>query len=287
MLHVPRLLVACLLSCACAPAFAAEPLLPQAEAYTTRDSWRQPVAPVRIADHTWHIGTEGLTTLLIKTRDGAILIDGGVAQAADMVLANMQSLGVAPHDLELMLASHAHGDHVGPFAAIERATGAQVLNTAESAWLMAHGGADDLHFGDQILYPPVQTDRIVRDGEVVELGGLRLTAHFVPGHTPGSLAWTWTDMRDGQPVRIAYVDSLTWPGYELEGHPRYPGIIDDYRGTFATVRGLACDLLLTPHPEASGWSFAGGEARRPTPMSCAEYASAAETQLDAQLRDGR
>ena len=101
-----------------------------------------------------------------------------------------------------MLASHAHGDHVGPFAAIERATGAQVLNTAESAWLMAHGGADDLHFGDQILYPPVQTDRIVRDREVVELGGLRLTAHFVPGHTPGSLAWTWT-MRPRREVNAA------------------------------------------------------------------------------------
>lgn len=280
---VPRPIVACLLLCACAPAFAAEPPLPQAEAYTTRDSWRQPVAPVRIADHTWHIGTAGLTTLLVRTGDGAILIDGGVPQAADMLLANMQSLGVAPRDLELMLASHAHGDHVGPSAAVARATGAQVLNSAESAWLMAHGGSNDIHFGDAILYPPVQTDRIVRDGEVIELGGMQLTAHDVPGHTPGSLAWTWTDTRDGQPVRIAYVDSLTWPGYQLEGHPRYPRIVDDYRRTFAAVRALPCDVLLTPHPDASGWRFADGEARRPRPMTCAEYADAAEAQLERQL----
>src|SRR5690606_7610810 len=107
----------------------------------------------------------------------------------------------------LMLASHAHGDHVGPSAAIERATGATVVNSAESAWLMAHGGSNDIHFGDGILYPPVQTDRLVRDGGVVELGGMQLTAHAMPGHTPGSLAWTWTDTRDGVPVRIAFANS--------------------------------------------------------------------------------
>lgn len=84
-------------------------------------------------------------------------------------------------------------------------------------------------------------------------------------------------------MRIAYVDSLTAPGYALAGHPRYPGIVDDYRGTFATVSRLACDLLLTPHPEASGWTFADGEARRSRPMTCAEYAEAAEAQLARQL----
>ena len=118
---------------------------------------------MRIADNTWNIGTVGLSALLVRTDAGAILIDGGVPQAADMLLANMQSLGVAPADLELILSSHAHGDHVGPLAAVKRATGARVVNSAESAWLMAHGGADDIHFGDAILYPPVQTDRVVRD----------------------------------------------------------------------------------------------------------------------------
>src|SRR5690606_34786388 len=106
---------------------AAEPVLPQAEAYTTPDSWRQPVAPVRIADHTWHIGTAGLTALLVVTDDGALLTDGGVPQAADMWLSNMQRLGVAPDDLKLMLSTQAHGDHVGPFAAIERDTVASML----------------------------------------------------------------------------------------------------------------------------------------------------------------
>ena len=276
-----------LLLASSATAVAAEPVLPQARAYTTPDAWRQPVAPVRIADHTWHIGTAGITALLLKTRDGAILIDGGVPQAADMLLAHMRALGLAPGDLKLILASHAHGDHVGPIAAIQRATGARVVNNAETAVLMARGGSDDIHFGDDILYPPVQTDRVIRDGEVVALGGLRLTAHFIPGHTPGSIAWTWDDTRDGATLRIAYVDSLTAPGYTLVGNARYPRIVEDYRASFDTVRALPCDLLLTPHADASGWDFASTAKPHPAPMTCAAYANRAGQNFDVQLKGAK
>lgn len=271
-------LFAALLATCCA-AQAAEPVLPQAEAYTTPNGWRQPVAPVRIADHTWHIGTAGITAVLVVTDDGAILIDGGVQQATDMLLAHMDSLGVAPGDLELMLSTQGHGDHVGPFAELKRATGARVAGSAESAWLMAHGGSDDIHFGDEILYPPVQTDRVVRDGEVVEMGGMRLTAHYMPGHTPGSTAWTWTDTRDGKPVCIAYVDSLTAPGYKLRENPRYPRLVEDYQRSFDVVRALPCDVLLTPHPEPSGWDFANAANPNPRPTTCKAYADAAEKAL--------
>lgn len=281
--NVPKspLLLAGLLLSLPGVASATDPL-PQAQAYTTRESWRQPIAPVRIAERTWHVGTAGITALLVNTDDGAILIDGGVAQAADMLLANLRTLGVAPGELKLILTSHAHGDHAGPLAAVQRATGARVLASAESAWLLAHGGSDDLHFGDEILFPPVRTDRLVHDGEVVELGGVRLTAHFVPGHTPGSTAWTWTDTRDGQPVRIAYVDSLSAPGYTLHGHARYPKLTADYARSFDIVRQLPCDLLLTPHPDASGWVFADGKATQSTPTDCRAYADEAEKALAAQ-----
>jgi len=276
---MPKSLLLASLLAACALARAAEPVLPQAEPYTTPESWRQPVAPVRIADHTWHIGTANLTALLVVTDDGAILIDGGLPQAADMLLANMQALGVAPEDLEIMLSTQAHGDHVGPLAAIKRATGARMAANAETAWLLAHGGSNDIHFGDGILYPPVQADRLVRDGEVVALGGMRLTAHYMPGHTPGSTAWTWTDTKDGKPVRIAYVDSLTAPDYQMHDNPRYPRLAEDYKRSFDVVRALPCDVLLTPHPDFSGWDFADAENPNPRPTSCKAYADAAEVAL--------
>ena len=276
----------CLLLSACGLARAADPVLPQGKAYLSPEAWRQPVAPVRIADHTWQIGTAGITALLLKTDRGALLIDGGVPQAADMLLAHMRALGVAPGDLKFILASHAHGDHAGPLAAIQRATGAQVVNNAESAVLMARGGSDDIHFGDDILYPPVQTDRILHDGEVVALGDLRLTAHFIPGHTPGSIAWTWDDTQHGTTLHIAYVDSLTAPGYQLVGNPRYPHIVEDFQRSFDIVRVLPCDILLTPHADASGWNFASATNPHPAPMRCPAYADAAAKSLALQVKSG-
>ncbi|SNT82465.1 L1 family subclass B3 metallo-beta-lactamase [Stenotrophomonas sp. CC120222-04] len=266
-----------------AHATAAEAPLPQLRAYTVDTSWLQPMAPLQIADHTWQIGTENLTALLVQTAEGAILLDGGMPQMAGHLLDNMKARGVAPQDLRLILLSHAHADHAGPVAELKRRSGAHVVANAESAVLLARGGSDDLHFGDGITYPPTNADRIVMDGEVVTVGGIEFTAHFMPGHTPGSTAWTWTDTREGKPVRIAYADSLSAPGYQLQGNPRYPHLIEDYRRSFATVRALPCDVLLTPHPGASNWDYAAGARAGAKALTCKAYADAAEQKFDAQL----
>lgn len=263
---------------------AAEPLLPASPPDETPVPWRQPVAPFRISEHTWYIGTAGLSALLVKTPEGAVLIDGGLPQAADLLLERMRSLGVAPGELKWILHSHAHADHAGPIAAVQRATGARVVSNAESAALLARGGSDDLHFGDGLAYPPVHADRLVQDGETVELGGIAFTAHFTPGHTPGSLSWTWRDRREGRDQRIAYVDSLSAPGYRLAGNPRYPHIVDDYRRSFDAVRALACDVLVTPHPDASGWDPAATAAPLKAATTCRDYADRAARNLDEQLQ---
>nr|WP_245156526.1 subclass B3 metallo-beta-lactamase [Lysobacter solisilvae] len=260
-------------------ALAAEPL-PVSPAADTPEHWRQPVTPFRIADHTWYVGTQGLTALLVKTDAGAVLIDGGLPQAAQYVLANLRSLGVEPGQLKFILHSHAHADHSGALAALKRATGATLVSNAESAVLLARGGSDDMHFGDELPYPPVHADRLLMDGETVDLGAIHLRAHFTPAHTPGSLSWTWTDTRDGKPLRIAYLDSFSAPGYRLVDHPRYPRIVEDYRRGFATARALPCDLLITPHPDGSGWKTETGTAGE---MSCPDYVARAEKALEAEV----
>lgn len=269
-----------------APLAAEEKPLPQLKAYEVPDSWRTPVKPLRITEHVWQIGTRGLTALLIKTDSGAVLIDGGMPQAADHLLANMRTLGVAPRDLKWILLSHGHADHAGPLAAIKRATGARVVANAESAHLLASGGAGDIHFGDALLYPSVTVDRYVQDGEIIALGDLQFQVHFVPGHTPGSMAWTWREQREGKELDVAYVDSLTAPGYQLLDNPRYPYIVRDFRLTLAKVRDLPCELLLTPHPGASGWSY-GDVATQEKVMDCRDYSTAAQIALDKRIEKER
>lgn len=263
-------------------AFSHDSTLPQLKAYEAPPEWLTPIAPLRISDNVWQIGTASLTVLLIKTGNGAVIIDGGMPQQARLTLDNIKLLGLDPSDVRYILHSHAHTDHAGPLAAIREATRATLVSNAESAALLQRGGSADLHFGDSITFPSVHADRLVQDGEAIELGGKTFTVHFTPGHTPGSMSWTWTDTRDGTPLRIAYVDSLSAPGYQLFNNPRYPKLMEAFRYTFATVRGLPCDMLITPHAEGSGWNYSN-TIPRATFMSCAEYADAAERKIDQQL----
>ena len=121
--HRPYALLAALLAALLLPLpLAAQSVLPQTKAYEVPESWRRPVQPFQVAERTWYVGTEGLSALLVKTGDGAVLIDGGMPQAAPMLLEHLQSLGVAPADVRLILHSHAHADHAGPLAALRSAT---------------------------------------------------------------------------------------------------------------------------------------------------------------------
>jgi len=280
------LVASCVSACGVVPADAAQPL-PQLKAYTVDPEWLTPVAPVRISDHVWQIGTHSLTALLVRTDEGAVLIDGGMPQSARLLLDNMARVGVRPQDLRLILHSHAHADHAGPLAELRRATGARLVSNAESAVLLQRGGSDDLHYGDRFLFPPVSVDRLVQDGETVMLGDMVFTVHFTPGHTPGSMSWTWTDTHQGRPLRMAYVDSLGAPGYQLQGNPRVPNLLQMFGASFATVRALPCDLLLTPHADNSGWDYADAAHPQPRPTSCVAYADAAERALETQLRAGQ
>ncbi|WP_288130047.1 subclass B3 metallo-beta-lactamase [Microbulbifer sp.] len=263
-------------------AVSAETALPQLQAYEVPADWRTPVKPLQIADQTWQIGSKSLTALLVKTGNGAVLIDGGMPQMAEHLLSNMQALDVAPEDLKWILHSHGHADHAGPLAAIKNASAARIASNAESSRLLARGGAGDLHFDDGLLFPSVSVDRYLQDGEQIVLGEVTFTVHFIPGHTPGSMAWTWRDSLNGQEIDIAYVDSLTAPGYQLIGNVRYPNIVADFHRSFDRISALPCDLLLTPHPHASGWTY-GDKALRKKSVSCSKYTENAQRVLQEQL----
>lgn len=243
-------------------------------------AWHAPRDAFHLIGNTWYVGTEAITVLLIRGSHGAVLIDTGVPESAAWVLKNIEATGTKPSEVELILTTHAHLDHVGAIAQLKQATGARVLATEGSKALLEAGGRDDLHFGNTLTYPPVVVDDVVRDGEVVRVGDLHLTAHATPAHTPGSTSWTWLGS-DG--TKMAYVDSLSTPGYKLVGHTRYPDIVADFRKGFATIRALPCDVLLTPHPEASSLFERSAARTLVDADACKAYADRSEVRLDEQL----
>jgi metallo-beta-lactamase class B len=207
-------------------------------------SWNQPVEPFRIAGNLYYVGASDITSYLITTPKGHIILDGGFEETVPMILANIRKLGFNVEDVKILLSSHAHYDHAGGLAELKRITGATFYASAEDIPQLARGGLDDPQFGNRFPFTPVFADRIIRDKSKVSLGGTTLTARITPGHTRGCTTWT---MRAGG-HDVVFVGSPSVPSdYRLTDNRRYPGAVSDYRTQFAILKSLPVDIFLASH----------------------------------------
>jgi metallo-beta-lactamase class B len=217
-------------------------------------SWNQPVEPYRILGNLYSVGANDVTSFLIATSAGHILLDGGFEETVPIIQENVKKLGFKLEDVKILLNSHAHYDHAGGLAGLKKRTGAMLYASEPEAPLLARGGKGDFRFGDELAFPPVQADRTFQDGDTVTLGGATLTAHLTPGHTMGNTTWTMKVEEGGKSYDVVFVGSATInPGVVLTNNPRYSGIAEDYAKTFRVLKSLPCDVFLAAHA-----SFYGG-----------------------------
>lgn len=225
-------------------------LVPTAPAQSI-ESWRdmnRPVEPFRIMGNLYYVGANSVTSFLITTPDGHILIDSGFQETVPMIRESVAKLGFEFDDIRILLNSHAHIDHAGGLAEIKRLTGAKMIASAADAPLLERGGRGDPIIGDIGHYPPVQVDRRVNDGEIVELGGAKLTARVTPGHTPGCTSWAMEVEEDGESYLAVSICSLSiLDGMQFLEEPTYPGIADDFARSIEILEGLPCEVFLASH----------------------------------------
>lgn len=244
--------------------------------------WNEPQAPFRIAGDLYYVGAKNVAAYAVKTPEGIILIDTGFAQTVPQIEANLKTLGMDIADVKFILNSHAHSDHAGGIAAAKAQTGAQLVLSKADAELMAAGGRGDFTWGDDLAYPRATADRIIADGETVELGGAVLTAHVTPGHTKGCT--TWTMQAGGKNVVILCGTSA--PGYDLVDNVKYPQIAEDYRRSFRAMAALPCDIGLVGHPESIGLAekaAKGGADAFVDPAGCKKTIADASAAFDKEL----
>lgn len=208
-------------------------------------SWSQAIKPFHIAGPIWYVGTKGLAVYAIKTDAGTILVSSGLAQSAGLIERNLRAIGVGPGQLKLMLNSHAHFDHAAAFAQLRRDTGAKLVSSAADAPALRAGRHEADNENGHTRFPAVPVDRVVRDGETLRLGNVGITATLTPGHTPGCTTWS---MPVGK-LRVVFPCSLTVAGNVLKGNRAYPGIVADYRRSFARMGAMPADIVLPMHPE--------------------------------------
>jgi metallo-beta-lactamase class B len=223
------------------------PFLLFAQKTETERSWNQPVEPFKIIENIYYVGANEITSFLITTPQGHILIDGGFVETAPQILVNIKKLGIRHEDVKILLNSQSHHDHAGGFAELKRVTGAKLAIMEQDKAQIESGGRNDFAWGDAGLYPVVKVDRILRDGDTIALGGTTLRAVRTPGHTKGCTTWTMTATENGKPYNVVWVCSTTAPGYKLVGNTNYPNIVQDYRRTFDILKKLPCDVFLASH----------------------------------------
>jgi len=249
-----------------------------------------PRAPFRIADNLYYVGASDVTSYLIVTRDGYILLDGGFAQTAPMILDHVRALGFDPKKIKFILNSHAHFDHAGGIAAIRAATGARFIASGPDAPYLETGDSHDFALKDA-AFPPVKPDRIIGDGGTVSLGGVTMTAHLTAGHTKGCTTWTLPLRVDGKPRTALFLCSLSvLSQFRLIGSPLYPNQAADFEKTFATLKSLPCDVFLGAHGvffdlNGKQAKLAAGVKPNPfiDPKGCRAFIAAAQAAFDTRL----
>ncbi len=214
-----------------------------------QNNWNTPTEPFHIIDNLYYVGTEGLASYLVVTREGNILIDGATPQAAAQIEANIAKLGFKIADIKIILNSHAHYDHSGGLAQLKTDTGAQLqamdgdISALEGGFYL---GSEDVK---AMSAPPVRVDKVLHAGDVVKLGGVELKANLTPGHTRGCTSWGLTVKEGGKSYDALIFCSATVAANRITPPLQYAGIIEDYRATFVKAKTMKVDIPLAPHPD--------------------------------------
>ena len=264
------------------------------------DAWNAPHEPFRIFGNTWYVGMAGVSSVLITSDAGHILLDGGLTQSAPAIDAHIRQLGFRTEDVRLIGASHEHYDHVGGLAALQRFTGAPVAMSPIGLRALAQGLPTDddpqIGFGRAVnAFPRVANLRAAGDGETLHVGPLAITAHHTPGHTPGAVTWTWRSCEGTHCADIVYVDSLNpiaAPGFRFSGDGARPSQVEAFRRSLDTVAALPCDIVIAVHPQAA--DLDGKLKRRAAKPAvdpfvdangCRAYADGIRTRLEARVAE--
>lgn len=256
--------------------------------------WTRSIDPRQIYGNSYLIGFTELNVGLIRSSEGLIIIDAGVPQGIPALEANIRRLGLRVADIKYILSTEPHFDHAGGLAALARDSGATVVAGASAVPTLRTGkvGSEDPQHGLVPAFPPVARVRAVRDGDIIRLGDVQVVARSTPGHTAGSMSWSWRSCEGKKCLGMVFASSLnpaSADGYRFSATSNRR-IVASYRSSFASVAALPCDILITAHPNQSGGDTKMAKLQAGTtpnpfidPGACRRYANEFAATLDARL----
>jgi metallo-beta-lactamase class B len=211
--------------------------------------WQMEYKPFRIVGNLYYVGTYDLACFLITTPKGNILINTGLAESVGSIKSNVESLGFKFSDIKILLATHAHFDHVAGMADIKEMTGAQMMIHERDAQGLADGGNSDFVFGGKgSMFRPVKADRLLHNNDTVRLGDMELVVLNHPGHTQGANSFLFNVRDDKRSYQVLIANMPTMQDQtNLAGMTGYPDIAKDYAYTIDALKKLKFDIWLSSH----------------------------------------
>ena len=209
-----------------------------------RDTWF--AEPAKVFDNLYFVGGKLHSAWALTTKDGIILIDTIYPyNSEELVIGGMQKLGLDPKTIKFALISHAHGDHIG---------GAEVLQTRYGARIVMGGPDWDMvaKFPNRYKTMAPKRDIVATDGMKITLGETTVTIWLTPGHTPGTMSYTFTVLDRGKPVNVAYSGGTA---FNFVNNTPDPGIknfqnyIDSQKHMAAKAAETKATVLLSNHSE--------------------------------------
>lgn len=214
-----------------------------------QEAWIKEYKPFRIAGNLYYVGSYDLASYLITTPQGHILINTGVAESAAMIRKHIEQLGFHFSDIKILLAAHAHYDHVGAIAEIKKMTGARLMINEKDVPAMEDGGNSDYLFGGKgSLFAPVKVDRILHgQRDTIEFAGMKIIALHHPGHTKGATSYLFDVKEEHRSYRVLIANMPTILDGTTVGMSSYPEVANDYAYTLNELKKLQFDLWLCSH----------------------------------------
>ena len=197
------------------------------------------------------VGIPGFCSVLLIEGTKRTLVDVGHVGRRVVLENALKERGLTAADIDVVVMSHAHWDHVEGHAAMKELTGAQVMAVGEDAAAIG-SGIDSSAAGAQ-GWNPVRVDRVLEDLDTISLGGVTMQAHLTPGHTKGCTAWTLTVEENGKSYSVVFVRGTGINrGVNLLNNKRHPSIVEDYARTFQVLKEIEADVYLAQHPSMYG-----------------------------------
>jgi metallo-beta-lactamase class B len=221
------------------PAFVTNPASAPA-----RDTWY--ADPARVFDNLYFVGGKVHSSWALTTSNGIILLDTIYPyNSEELIIGGMQKLGLDPGNIKYVVVSHAHGDHIG---------GAEILQKRYNARVVMGGPDWDLvaKYPNRYKTMAPKRDIVATDGMKITLGDTTVTTWLTPGHTPGTLSYTFTVSDRGRPVNVVYSGGTA---FNFVNNTPDPGIrnfqtyIESQRHIAEKAAATGATVLLSNHSE--------------------------------------